>query len=96
MTDRRHCRPPASAAVIWSTAAHRPVAGCGRAYPEPSAYPPVIPAPVPTDHYDAKTIDSSLPADHADVVDRDRYPQIQPGHRIGLVQADDGDASPAG
>ncbi len=65
-----------------------------RAYPEASAYPPEI--PVPTDYYYAKTIDSSLPADHTDVVGRDRYLQIQPGHRIGVVKADDVDVLPAG
>lgn len=56
----------------------------------------VTTGPVPTDYYYAKTIDSSLPGDHTDVVGHDRYLEIQLGHRIGFVKADDVDVRPAG
>lgn len=46
---------------------------------------------VPTDYYYAKTIDNSLPGDHTDVVGKDKYLQIQLGHRIAYVRASDVD-----
>jgi hypothetical protein len=46
---------------------------------------------VPTDYYYAKTIDNSLPGDHTDVVGKDKYLQIQLGHRIAYVKASDVD-----
>ncbi len=46
-------------------------------------------APVPSDYYYAKTVDSSLPGDHTVVRGHDRYYLIYFGHRIGYVRAAD-------
>lgn len=46
---------------------------------------------VPTDYYYAKSFDDSLPGDHTDVVGKDKYLQIQLGHRIAYVKASDVD-----
>lgn len=45
--------------------------------------------PTPTDYYYAKTINSTLPDDHTDVVGSNRYYEVQIGHRIGFVMAKD-------
>lgn len=49
----------------------------------------------PTDYYYAKTIDSSLPGDHTDVVGKQKYIEIQLGHRIAFVKASDVRVKPA-
>ncbi|MEO5742955.1 MAG: N-acetylmuramoyl-L-alanine amidase [Terracoccus sp.] len=46
---------------------------------------------VPTDYYQAKTLSTSTPNDHVDVVGKDRYVQISLGHRFAFVRAADVD-----
>ena len=47
-------------------------------------------APV-TDYYKAKTYSPDTPGDHVDIVGRDRYVQINLGHRIAFVRREEVD-----
>ena len=47
-------------------------------------------APV-TDYYKAKSYSPDTPGDHVDIVDRDRYVQINLGHRIAFVRREEVD-----
>lgn len=43
----------------------------------------------PTDYYYANSIDNSLPDDHTDVLGKQKYLEIQLGHRVAFVNAND-------
>ena len=49
----------------------------------------------PTDYYYAKSIDNSVPNDHTDIPGATKYLEIQLGHRIAFVNANDVDVVPA-
>ena len=55
----------------------------------------VLAGPVPTDYYNSNLFNSTAPGQRVDVVGAHRYLQIQLGHRIGFVNADNVDVRPA-
>ena len=62
--------------------------GAGQAYP-------LSDASIETDYYRAVTFDGQPPADHVQVLGKDRYYQIWFGHRMAYVRAADVDIRPS-
>ena len=62
--------------------------GAGQAYP-------VSDLNIETDYYRAVTFAEQPPADHVQVIGKDRYYQIWFGHRMAYVRAADVDVRPA-
>ncbi len=92
---------PGTTAKVYGRAYPEP-----EAYPDPADVQPVSPLvytlpddqlyavgdlePV-TDYYRAKTYSPDTPGDHVDIVGRDRYVQVNLGHRVGFVRLADVD-----